>query len=169
MRRIRRKLKRPRRPWDKVRIEQESKIVKEFGLKRKREIWKAESILRAFRRRARNLAAKRNEMEEKKLLDRLQKLGLFDKKANLTDVLSLTTENLLERRLQTIVYRKGLANTMRHARQLINHGHIAIGERKSVHPGLMVPKELEGQIKYHKILPQIRKSEINGESQEAAN
>lgn len=146
MRKLKNKLRRPRRPWDKERIDQEKKLVKSYGLRRKREIWKIESILRGFRRRARNLAAKRNEMEEKKLLGRLQKLGVFDKGASLTDVLSLTVENLLERRLQTIVYRKGLANTLKHSRQIITHGHVFINDKKTVYPGFLVPKELENNI-----------------------
>ncbi len=150
MRRIRRKLKRPRRPWDKERIERERKLLKDFGLRRKKEIWKAESILRAFRRRARSLAAKRNETEEKKLLQRLQNLGLLEKNTNLTDVLNLSTENLLERRLQTIVYRRGIANTPKHARQLITHGHITIDDKKVIFPSYTVAKQLEDKIKYNK-------------------
>lgn len=122
----------------------------------------AESILRGFRRRARNLAARRNEREEKSLLDRLQRLGIFDKKPNLTDVLSLTTENILERRLQTIVHRKGLANTARHARQLITHGHISIDGRKIFHPSFLVPKELENKIKYYKFEPDVKKGVTHG-------
>ncbi len=146
MRKLKNQLRKPRRPWDKERIEQEKKILKSYGLRKKKEIWKTESILRAFRRRARNLAAKKNEMEEKKLLDRLQKLGVFEKKATLTDVLGLTAENLLERRLQTIVFRKGFANTLKHSRQLITHGHVLINDKKIIYPGFLVSKELENSI-----------------------
>ena len=146
MRKLKNQVRKPRRPWDKERIEQEKKILKSYGLRRKKEIWKTESILRAFRRRARNLAAKKNEMEEKKLLDRLQKLGVFEKRATLTDVLGLTAENLLERRLQTIVFRKGFANTLKHSRQLITHGHILINDKKIIYPGFLVSKELESNI-----------------------
>ena len=35
----------PKRPFDKARIEEEGGIVEEFGLKNKREIWKAEASL----------------------------------------------------------------------------------------------------------------------------
>ncbi len=143
--------------------------MKEYGLRRKKEIWKVESVLRGFRRRARNLAAKRNEMEEKKLLERLQKLGLFDKTPNLTDVLILTTENLLERRLQTLVYRKGLANTSKQARQLITHGHIAIDERKIVFPGFMVAKEVENKIQHYKLSSMTEKSVEHGEREKTTN
>ena len=150
MRKIKNKYKRPRKPWDKERIEEEKKLLKEYGLRRKKEIWRIEAILRSFRRRARNLAAERNEEEEKKLLEKLRKLGLIDKNAKLIDVLGLTIEDLLERRLQTLVYRKGLANTIKHARQLITHGHIAVNDRKMVFPGYLVPKHLENKIEYYK-------------------
>ncbi len=146
MRKLKNILRKPKRPWDKERIEQEKKLLKAYGLRRKGEIWKTQSILRAFRRKARNLSAKRNESEEKRLLDKLQRLGVFEKKATLTDVLSLTTENLLERRLQTLIFRKGLSNTIKHARQLITHGHVFINDKKAPHPGFMVTKELENKI-----------------------
>lgn len=150
MRKLKKKFKRPRRPWDKERIEEERKLMSAYGLRRKREIWRIESILRGFRRRARQLIAEKNEEEERKLLEKLQRNGLLDKKATLTDVLGLTLEHLLERRLQTLVFKKGLANTPKHARQLITHGHISINDRKIIYPGYMVPKELENKIEYHK-------------------
>jgi small subunit ribosomal protein S4 len=146
MRRIKRKFKKPRKPWDKERIEVEKKLMKTYGLRRKREIWKAESILRSFRRRARDLAAKKDKTQEKILLEKLQRLGLLGKNASLDDVLSLTVEDILERRLQTIVFKSNLANTPKHARQLITHGHIAVDGRRTVYPSFLVPKELEKKI-----------------------
>jgi small subunit ribosomal protein S4 len=149
MRKLRRKYKRPRRPWDKGRIEEERKLMNTYGLSRKKEIWKIESVLRSFRRRARDLTAKRNEEEVEKLLERLQKMGLLEKNATLSDVLSLTLEDLFERRLQTLVFKKGLANTPKHSRQLIVHGHILINDRKMIYPGYIVPKGLENKIERH--------------------
>lgn len=146
MRRIKKKYKKPRKPWDKERIEVEKKLMKAYGLRRKREIWKAESILRAFRRRARDLAAKKDKVQEKVLLDKLRKLGLLGKNASLDDVLSLTVEDILERRLQTLVFKRELANTPKHARQLITHGHVAVDGRRTVYPSFLVPKELEKKI-----------------------
>jgi small subunit ribosomal protein S4 len=71
--------------------------------------------------------AQRDEKRVQELLSRLYRLGLLPANATLDDVLSLRVEDVLERRLQTIVYRKGLAKSMHHARQLIVHGHVAIG------------------------------------------
>jgi small subunit ribosomal protein S4 len=149
MRKIKKKLKKPRQPWDKERIEKENVLMNTYGLRRKREIWKAESILRSMRRRARNLAAKRDKTQEKVLLDKLNKMGLLDKNATLDDVLSLTAENILERRLQTIVFRKKLVNTPKQARQLITHGHITLDGRKTVYPSFLIPKHLENKISLH--------------------
>lgn len=80
--------------------------MREYGLRRKREIWKAESILREYRRRARELAAKKDKEGEKVLLEKLNRLGLLEKNAELDDVLSLSLEKILDRRLQTIVFKK---------------------------------------------------------------
>lgn len=150
----------PRRPFD--RLAEERKIMIEFGLRRKRELWKAETILREFRRRARELASKREagekyKKEEEKLLARLNKLGL--NVSNLDDVLKLTVEDILSRRLQTIVYKKGLANTPKHARQLIVHGHVLIEGRRMQSPGFLVPAGLEDKISLNPKLGKNKKIE----------
>lgn len=147
MKKAKKKYKRPKKLWDKARIEEERKILKDFGLKEKREIWKAETLLRKYRRLARKLAAEKDERLEKELIGKLARLGILGKDAELDDVLSLTVENILERRLQTVVFRQGLANTPKHARQFIVHGHVRIKGRKIVYPSYLVPKEEEGKIK----------------------
>jgi small subunit ribosomal protein S4 len=146
MRKIRTKIKRPRTPWDKERIDRENLLMKTYGLKRKKEIWKAESTLRSFRRRARDLAAKKDKPQEKILLDKLQKLGLLNKDSSLDDVLGLTVESLLNRRLQTFVLKDKLANTPKQARQLITHGHIAVDGRKTIYPSFIITQNLEKKI-----------------------
>ncbi len=146
MRKIKKKFKKPKRPWDKERMGKETVLMKTYGLRRKREIWKAGSILRSLRRRARDLAAKKDKTQEKVLLEKLSKIGLLSKNASLDDVLSLSVENILERRLQTLVFRRNLANTPKHARQLITHGHIAVDERRTIYPGFMVSRDLENKI-----------------------
>ena len=153
MRKIKKKFKKPITPWDKERMGKESILLKTFGLRRKHEIWKAESILRSFRRRARDLAAKRDKTQERILLDKLYKMGLLGKNADLDDVLSLTGENLLERRLQTIVFKKKIANTPKQARQFITHGHIAIEGRRTIYPSFSVTRELENKISYYETSP----------------
>jgi len=150
MRRSRKKYETPKRPWDRERIEKEKELMKKYGLRRKREIWKSEAILRKYRRIARDLAAKKDEKMEKMLFSKLQKLGLLGKNPTLDDVLALTVEDILERRLQTVIWRKGLANTPKHARQLIVHGHVKLKGRKFVYPSYLVPVEEENDIEVEK-------------------
>jgi small subunit ribosomal protein S4 len=78
----------------------------------------------------------------------MKKLGILAETAVLDDVLDLTIEDVLERRFQTIIFRKGLAKTIQQARQLINHGHITIGNRRVTIPGYIVPKLEETEIVY---------------------
>jgi small subunit ribosomal protein S4 len=146
MKRSRKKYEKPKRPWDKTRIEKEREILKNFGLRKKRELWRAEAILRKYRRMARDLAARRDKEKEKVLMEKLKKMGLLKEDSALDDVLALTVENILERRLQTIVYRKGLANSPKHARQLIVHGHVRINGKKISYPSYMVQKDEEDKI-----------------------
>lgn len=146
MRRFKKKYKRPQIIWDSARIARDTELKKSFGLTRKQEIWKAETLLRKYRRMARSLVATRDKEAEKALLTKLVNLGLLEKGAGLDDVLGMSVENILGRRLQTILVRKGVATTPAQARQLIVHGHVKIGGRKATNPSTMVPKEEEGRI-----------------------
>jgi len=149
MRKLKKKLKTPKSPWDKDRINKENDLMKVYGLRRKREIWKAESSLRSFRRRARNLAAKKDKIQEKILLEKLHEMGLLSKDASLDNVLELTVENLLDRRLQTFVFKAKLANTPKQARQLITHGHITVDGRRIVYPSFLITRSLEKKISFY--------------------
>ncbi len=150
MRKIKKKLKKPLRPWEEDRIKEEAKLKQKYGLRRKREIYKVESILRNYRRRARNIAAQNDKEGEKILLNKLHKMGIFDKKdVELDEVLDLGIDDILKRRLQTLVFEKNLANTPMHARQLIVHGHIAVDGRRTTFPSYLVPRDLEGKIDYY--------------------
>ena len=146
MRRSRKTYKRPRKPFDKERIEAEKELMKKYGLRRKKEIWKAEAILRKYRRLARRLAAEKNEAQEKQLIEKLKKMGIMESGNSLDDVLGLTVEDILKRRLQTVVYQRGLARTPKHARQLIVHGHVFLKGRRITFPSYLVPKEEEDKI-----------------------
>jgi small subunit ribosomal protein S4 len=146
MRRLRKKYTKPLRPWDKERIEREKEILKKFGLRRKREIWKAEALLRKFRRMARKLIAEKDEKTKKILIDKLIRLGILKEGSDLGDVLKLTIEDILKRRLQTVVFDKGLANSIKQARQYIVHGHVKINERKIFYPSYLVPIDEENKI-----------------------
>jgi small subunit ribosomal protein S4 len=141
----------PRFPWRTDILREELKLLGQYGLRNKHELWRHETTLSKFRGIARSLIGKapeeRKKMEEE-LLTRLKKLGILDETAVLDDVLDLTVEDILERRLQTIVFRKGLAKTIHQARQLITHGHIAIGERRITVPSYIVTREEEEKITY---------------------
>ncbi|MEM5815391.1 MAG: 30S ribosomal protein S4 [Candidatus Aenigmatarchaeota archaeon] len=146
MKRFRKKYKKPKRLFDKYFLQEEKEIIREYGLKRKRELWRAKEILRKYRRLARKLNAIRDKDQEKILLQKLYKLGLVDENGNLDRVLDLTVKDILERRLQTIVYKKGLANTIKQARQFIVHGHVKINGRKIIYPSYLVPRDEEDKI-----------------------
>jgi len=148
----RKQFKRPLKIWDKTNIEKEKKLKKGFGLKNKREIWKTETVLRKKRHSARKMLAMPMEerlKREKDLLGSFSRMGIMTPNGTLDDVLTLTVESFLERRLQTLAWRKGLANTPTQARQFITHGHIAIGGQRVTAPGYMVTAEEEGKIGYY--------------------
>lgn len=136
----------PTRGWQQERIDQEKNVIYDYGLKNKRELWKSESRVRDFRREARKLNAEQDEDREQQLINKLYGLGLVPEDGDLTDVLDLNLEDILERRLQTIVHEKGLANTMKQARQFITHGHIMIGDTRVDVPGYLVTTEEESEI-----------------------
>jgi len=160
-RKPRKKWSPPGHPWVKERLIEEMKLMGEYGLRNKRELWIAAAMLRKYRHRARALLALPpdvREKEEKALLNRLYEIGLVDENATLDDVLSLTVKDLLERRLQTIVYRKGLAKSIHHARQLVTHGHIAINGRRVTSPGYIVRRDEEELIGYAPTSPYFKKA-----------
>jgi len=160
----RKKYETPKKPWDSKTIEKEKKILEEFGLRRKHEIWRAESVLREFRRRARELQAKKDEKREKEMFEKLNKMGL--RCSRLDDILSIRLEDMLSRRLQTIVYKKGLANTPRHARQLIVHGHVLVNERKVRWPSYTVSEGEEESISLrHEIAVKMAEAERAGKGE----
>ena len=114
----------PRHPWEAARIEQEREILERYGLKNKRELWKALSTLDSFRTQARTLEGKMRYQDEysmqqfKNMIRRLQRFNILNEGATLDDVLSLKIDDILERRLQTLVFKMKLAATMKQARQL---------------------------------------------------
>ena len=138
-------------PWRTDILQEELKLLGQYGLRNKRELWRHKTMLSEFRGTARALIGKppeeRRKMEEE-LLNRLKKLGIIRETAVLDDVLDLTIEDILERRLQTIVFRKGLAKSIHQARQLITHGHIVIGKQRVTVPSYMVTRSDEEQIAY---------------------
>ncbi len=149
--RHRKKYKTPRKPWDEARLREELEIIGTYGLRNKRELWRVKTELSRIRRMARSLLAKSPEERaevEKQLLSKLYRMGLVEEDATLDDVLGLTVKDLLERRLQTMVYRLGLAKTVHQARQLIVHGHISVNGRRVRSPGYIVKRGEEDTITY---------------------
>lgn len=134
---------RPKRPFEKERIEEEKKIQKEFGLKNKKEIWKAESEINSIREKAKALISSPEE-EQKKLFERLNKQG-YDVNS-IADILSLNKTDLLKRRIQKIIHYKGFARSPRHARQLVAHKKVKVNGRTINQPSFHVPIELEDKI-----------------------
>ena len=145
----------PFHPWDGPRILEEHQMLRKYGLKNKRELWRSQTMLSDLRGQARELQARlRSEdeqaiIERDALLGRLERQGLLHGDATLNDVLILDLEAVLARRLQTLIYLKGLARTMKQARQFITHGHIAINGRKVNVPGYLVPESEVGAIAYY--------------------
>jgi small subunit ribosomal protein S4 len=149
--RQRKKFDTPRFPWRKDILENELKLLGTFGLRNKHELWRHETQLSKFRGIARSLigrsAEERMKMENE-LLTRLKKLGVLQETAVLDDVLDLSLEDLLERRLQTLVYRKTLSKTVHQARQLVTHGHITLEGRTVTVPGYIVSRAEEKALTY---------------------
>ncbi|MEF8776646.1 MAG: 30S ribosomal protein S4 [Haloarculaceae archaeon] len=142
----------PNHPYQGERIAEESGLVGRYGLKNKEELWRAQSELRGFRREARKLLgraggdAEAAGVEAGEFLAYLRRVGILDEQDALDDVLSLSVTDLLERRLQTIVYRKGYANTTKQARQFINHGHIVVDGSRVGTPSYKVAVDEEDTV-----------------------
>jgi small subunit ribosomal protein S4 len=147
----RKKFNTPRFPWRTDILQEELKLLGQYGLRNKRELWHHETMLSKFRSIARSLIGQNPEQRKKmenELLARLKKLGILEETAVLDDVLDLTTEDILERRLQTIIFRKGMTKTIHQARQLVTHGHIMISDRRITVPTYLVTRNEEKQIAY---------------------
>ena len=153
---------RPKRPFDKPRIEEEAGIMEEFGLKNKREIWKVEAKLKSIREKAKKLISSKPE-EQQLLFNKLNKMGL--KVNSISSVLSLDKQDYMKRRLQTIVVAKKLASTPKQARQLIVHKKVFVDGRAVDTPSYVVPIELENKITLKEKKIQ-KKKEIGEENKE---
>lgn len=150
----------PKHPWEGARMEEERKLLERYGLKNKRELWKAQSVLRGFRRQARELQARlrtgaaQARRETDQLLGRLVRLGVLPVGSpTLDDVLALSTEDLLKRRLEWVVFSRGLAPTPMGARKWIVHGHFTIGDHRVTRPGYLVPPSEEPRLGYSPTSP----------------
>jgi len=146
----RKKYTSPKMPWRSDILASELQLLGAYGLRNKRELWKAKTILSKIRGQARVLLAMPEEerkLKESVLLKKLLRYGFVREGSTLDDVLNLTVEDILERRLQTIVWRKGLAKSPYQARQFIVHGHIVMNGRVVRRPGMFVMADEEESVR----------------------
>ena len=147
---FRRVWKKPKRPLNFDLKMDELKILGTFGLKTKRELWKARTELSRVRNQARSLLALRQDVREQKepiLMNSLSKVGYVQSDATLDDVLNLEINDLLGRRLQTIVQKKFYFKTPYQARQAVSHGHVLIGDQIVNIPSYLVKVDEEDKVK----------------------
>jgi small subunit ribosomal protein S4 len=143
----------PNHPYQGERIAEEGDLLGRYGLKNKEELWRAQSELRKYRREARRLLGRAGEESSDEFIARLHRIGILGAEDGLDDVLSLDVTDVLERRLQTVVYRQGLANTVDQARQFVSHGHIRVSDRRVTAPSYKVEIEEEDRISFDDTSP----------------
>ncbi len=141
----------PMHPWNKENIESERVVVRDYGLHNKREIFIASSFLKKYKNIAKKLIAThtvQGEKEKAQVLQKLQALGLLSAGGELDNILGLELKDILERRLQSLVFRKGMAKSMKQARQFITHRHLMVGEKEISMPSYLVSLVEEGSISF---------------------
>jgi len=157
--RQRRRFQTPRYPWLRGELDAELRLIGQYGLRNKHELWRAQAVLSKYRTTARSLLAEPSESRakhERELLKKLSSLGMIAETASLDDVLGLSVQDIMERRLQTIVLRKGLASTPQQARQIVTHGHVSVGGRRVTVPGYKVSREEEETVSYASTSPVLK-------------
>jgi len=149
---LRKKYNTPRHPWIRANIESERVVLKDYGLVKKKEIHIANSFIKKYRDIAKRLIAistiPQAQKEKEQILNKLQDLGLLPSGAELEQILGLELKDVLSRRLQSVVYRKGLARSMNQARQFITHRHIIIGDQEISSPSYLVSVAEEGAVTF---------------------
>ncbi|XDC82595.1 hypothetical protein R6Z07F_013768 [Ovis aries] len=144
----------PRRPFEKSRLDQELKLIGEYGLRNKREVWRVKFTLAKIRKAARELLTldekdPRRLFEGNALLRRLVRIGVLDEgKMKLDYILGLKIEDFLERRLQTQVFKLGLAKSIHHARVLIRQRHIRVRKQVVNIPSFIVRLDSQKHIDF---------------------
>ena len=161
----------PSHPWNADRIKEENRLANKYGLKNKKEIWKAESRVERYRRDARVLLGMdidQSEEEREELLNHLVRAGFLAPNSKLEEVLDLNVEDVLRRRLQSLVHKKGLSSTAKEARLFVVHGHITLNGKKINAPGHLVEKADEDSIGFYPGSPVAKKVETEEKTEEVA-
>ncbi|MBN1175122.1 30S ribosomal protein S4 [Candidatus Woesearchaeota archaeon] len=149
--RIRKKYDTPSHPWIKSRIENEKRLAREFGTKSKKEIWKMETVLKNFKNQAKSLISlntDQSKIETEHLFRRVKQLGLVNGDVTFDSILGLSVDHLMARRLQSVVYTKGLAKSVGQARQFIVHGHVLVDGKKITSPAYLVSQKEESGVSF---------------------
>ena len=149
--RQRKKYVTPKYPWSRSELDAEIRLMGDYGLRNKHELWRHYTELSKYRALARKLLGKTAEERveaEKQLISKLYSSGLVSENASLDDVLDLSIKDALERRLQSIVLRQGLAKSPQQARQLIVHGHLSIKGKRVKSPSRIVSRDEENALTY---------------------
>lgn len=148
---LRKKYTTPAHPWQKSRIVEEKKIIKDYGLKNHKELWIMKSFIENAKSQAKTLIplnTEQSKKEEKQLLDKLTRMGLLNPNSSITDVLNLNVDDVLNRRLQTVVFKKKMAKSMKQARQMIVHGHVLVNNEKITSPSYLVRVDEESTVEF---------------------
>jgi len=149
----------PNHPFQGERIAQEGDLLGRYGLKNKEELWRAQSELRNYRREARRLIGEAQgdldtaEAMGEEFLTRLRRYGILSAEDDISRVLGLDVTDILERRLQTVAYREGLASTPEQARQFIVHGHVVVDGARVTRPSKTVEVAEEDAIAFDETSP----------------
>ena len=165
--------RKPKRPLNYELKMDELQTLGTFGLRTKRELWKAHTELSRVRQQARSLLALTQKVRAEKepiLLKSLSRIGLISDNATLDDVLNLKPTDLLARRLQTIVSNKLGFKTPYQARQAVIHGHIMVGDRKVDIPSYTVTVAEEDSVHFSpesKIPEMLEKAKAEAPKEEA--
>lgn len=152
---IRAKYETPVHPWQRDRLTKEKSLMKQFGLKTKKEVYKVDTRLKRFKAIAKALVTMNEEQakqERTKLFNKLKSFGLVEEE-KLDNVLGLEIEQLLDRRLQTLLQKKEMATTPSQARQMITHGHVMVDGKAITSPSYLVKTSEEAKITFNKKSP----------------
>jgi small subunit ribosomal protein S4 len=109
------------------------------------------TILREFKNQVKSLSSRIDEQsqkEEKQLVDRLITFGLMKHGDQLDTVLGLELKDIMARRLQTLLVKKGYARTLKQSRQFITHGHVLVNQKKITFPSYIVSLKEESLIEF---------------------